>query len=526
MSNKTKPVYTKLTLGGYQTFAETVDLPLAKLTFLFGPNSAGKSAIFDGFKLLSTLVTQAPLEPFKNYFLHEKHFRKLSDNPRKYSPLLNIGLSVNVTSEKLRSKKINCAPNNEKQLNRYIGKNKTHNIEYRSEFKTFDRPWPCTGVTETRQSIVCIKLNNSELLRIEVQKRSGINTKHPLVKAMGIFQPIKNIPKRIKNKAFLENDWLWITNHDDDESEATQQVLAEFPDFQLTIEKLLSLLHLLHIEQDIVSASRSIPTPSDLLFFSDGVDTESFEFTMANFPLPKLGDENYQPLADSLVYKFTTGLSSDPGRYDERATAYLSESVNRALSNHLFANNGYQLAADYRLLLSAREYSRLDNLESTLTPGDYPLLIRVYLVDPQGREFSFSDVGSGLGYMLPVLVSLYNIRGISFLQQPELHLHPALQAKMGDVIVEACNLGKQVIVETHSEHLLLRVLKRIRQTASGHPIPDELRLTPEDISVLYFDPGADGATKVKHLRVNQDGDFLDPWPHGFFAERDQELFDE
>lgn len=112
------------------------------------------------------------------------------------------------------------------------------------------------------------------------------------------------------------------------------------------------------------------------------------------------------------------------------------------------------------------------------------------------------------------------------LQQPELHLHPALQAALGDVFIESSSPEHQMIVETHSEHLLLRILKRVRQTAVGKaPIP-ELRCNPEDVVVAYFDPKPDGTTTVKRLRISEDGEFLDRWPRGFFTERDDELFDD
>lgn len=74
--------------------------------------------------------------------------------------------------------------------------------------------------------------------------------------------------------------------------------------------------------------------------------------------------------------------------------------------------------------------------------------------------------------------------------------------------------------------MILRALKRVRQTANGTLKDPELKLNAEDIAVNYFEPQPDGSTRVHILRVSEDGDFLDRWPNGFFAERDQELFDE
>ena len=56
MKKNVRPEYTKMIFGGFQTFAELTELPLGRLTFLFGPNSAGKSAVEDGFNLFSALI--------------------------------------------------------------------------------------------------------------------------------------------------------------------------------------------------------------------------------------------------------------------------------------------------------------------------------------------------------------------------------------------------------------------------------------------------------------------------------------
>ena len=153
---------------------------------------------------------------------------------------------------------------------------------------------------------------------------------------------------------------------------------------------------------------------------------------------------------------------------------------------------------------------------------------KMYLVDSHGRELTFEDVGSGIGYVLPVLIeSLKNTnrKKVVFLQQPELHLHPALQASLTDVLIEASS-NKRIIAETHSEHMILRALKRVRQTTNGSLKDPELKLKPDDIAVNYFEPLPDGSTRVHILRVSGDGDFLDRWPSGFFSDRDKELFDE
>lgn len=188
-------------------------------------------------------------------------------------------------------------------------------------------------------------------------------------------------------------------------------------------------------------------------------------------------------------------------------------------------------------LLSLRKY-RIEPevwriVETPLTkqrggrPGNRRHYLRVglFLVDGHQRRLEFEEVGSGVSYLLPVLAALWHSNR-SWVEQPELHLHPAAQCELGDVFLRAYNRGRFSVVETHSEHLLLRILKRIRQSSRGEAIDSELRCIPEAVAVYYFDPQEDGSTRVKRLRVTRFGDFSDRWPAGFFEERDGELFDE
>lgn len=167
------------------------------------------------------------------------------------------------------------------------------------------------------------------------------------------------------------------------------------------------------------------------------------------------------------------------------------------------------------------------------------MLMRIFLADSKGREFSFSDVGSGLGYIFPVLVSICDpMKRLLIVQQPELHLHPALQSELGDIFIDASDpelakktarntdeWNKQLIVETHSEHILLRVLRRIRQSHAGRSA-DNLNICADEVSVVYFDPQPNGTSKVKSLPISENGEFLTRWPRGFFTERDEDLFDD
>ena len=196
--------------------------------------------------------------------------------------------------------------------------------------------------------------------------------------------------------------------------------------------------------------------------------------------------------------------------------------INDTLRHDFFPARGYQVKPEVWQIASNILLNRYD---SEPDDGSDRVKVSLFVEDANGRVLNFSEVGSGVSYVLPVLVSLWGADR-SWIEQPELHLHPAAQCELGDVVIRAFNRGRFSIIETHSEHLLLRVLRRIRQTSNGTADDTELKCLPEAVSILYFEPLPDGSTKVRTIRVSRDGDFMDRWPHGFFSERDRELLDE
>ena len=150
----------------------------------------------------------------------------------------------------------------------------------------------------------------------------------------------------------------------------------------------------------------------------------------------------------------------------------------------------------------------------TTTLGDVVLLV---LTRRSGLKVSPGDVGFGISQLLPIVVqTLVGSDTTICIEQPEIHVHPRLQAEMADLFVEAVgdSRANQLIIETHSEHLMLRVQRHVERG----------RISPEDIAVLYVDTDEHGASTVLRLRLDSDGSFIDEWPHGFFEERFDEVF--
>jgi hypothetical protein len=178
----------------------------------------------------------------------------------------------------------------------------------------------------------------------------------------------------------------------------------------------------------------------------------------------------------------------------------------------------YPIIKDFdREVGSFYEHLRRANIESVQD---------LVLVDVNRKTVvSHRDIGIGVSQVLPVLVSAFAAEQETVaIEQPEIHLHPGLQAELGDVFVNAA-LGavkNHFIIETHSEHLILRLLRRIRETSAGKN-ETTAPIKPEDVMLLYVQV-ADAESRFIELRVDQRGRLIDPCPDGFFEEDFAELF--
>ena len=173
------------------------------------------------------------------------------------------------------------------------------------------------------------------------------------------------------------------------------------------------------------------------------------------------------------------------------------------------------------------ELADMTAIENDLPKGHVEESVRRLLLDTAGSWVLPSEVGAGISQVVPVVVAALEGRaGLTLIEQPEIHIHPAMQVGLGDLFIEASARDggrRTMLVETHSEHLILRLLRRIRETTSEELPEGAPAFSPDKLSVLYVENGSDGV-QIRRLRVDESGEFTDRWPTGFFEERAQELF--
>ena len=130
------------------------------------------------------------------------------------------------------------------------------------------------------------------------------------------------------------------------------------------------------------------------------------------------------------------------------------------------------------------------------------------------------DTGYGMSQLMPIIFNaISNDKNMILVQQPETHLHPKLQADVGKIMVDSLanksnHRLKTWIVETHSETILLRILKMIRQGVFDSNM----------LRVYYIDKNIDGESIIKRMRVSSSGELVTHWPDGFFSTDLKEMF--
>ena len=143
-----------------------------------------------------------------------------------------------------------------------------------------------------------------------------------------------------------------------------------------------------------------------------------------------------------------------------------------------------------------------------LAPGSgyYQAVVRVR---PDSPPALLTDVGFGVSQVLPIIVLLYYVPENStvILEQPEIHLHPLAQSGLADLLINVSKRRNiQIIFESHSEHLLLRIQRRIA----------EAELDSEDVN-LYFTAYKKGSSCVEELSIDDYGQIKN-WPEHFMGD--------
>ncbi len=197
------------------------------------------------------------------------------------------------------------------------------------------------------------------------------------------------------------------------------------------------------------------------------------------------------------------------GEYSPGVGKYGEEMVAAIFSGRLQLRSTEEQIPRWLERLDLIDSYRLNPISST--GKDYEFLVTKYKGGPEVR---LTEVGFGVSQVLPVLVLCYYVPegSILILEQPEAHLHPKVQSELADLLIEVVKNRKlQIILESHSEHLILRLMRRIA----------EEQLSADD-TAFYFCEMNEGTSQIDRLNVDDYGNITN-WPENFFGDATGDL---
>ncbi|HET7234232.1 MAG TPA: DUF3696 domain-containing protein, partial [Longimicrobium sp.] len=221
------------------------------------------------------------------------------------------------------------------------------------------------------------------------------------------------------------------------------------------------------------------------------------------------------PLRDYPKREYTWGGSrpSDMGRRGENVVDALLASAD-AGEVIRYGRGRRNMTLQERVAAWLKELGLIDSFAvRPITKGAN--LFQVWIRrQPGAAEALITDVGFGVSQILPVIALCYYVPmgSVVILEQPEIHLHPAVQAGLADVFIDAIKNRKiQLVIESHSEHLLRRLQRRIAE--------EQL---PADQATLYFTRTREGESELMPLELDDFGT-IQNWPQGFFGDEMGEI---
>ena len=513
-----------ITIENFKGIGDEVTIDLKPITLLFGANSAGKSTIVHALHYAREILERGNLDPDKTIgggphvdlggFLGLVHGK---DKGKDRTVRLRIEFDVEETS--LPSTDVDYSsfePIIGFEIESLIDGFKSIAIE----IAVFFNPWEEAPVVSEASVVL------DDQLFCELKSDSGGNgaaitqleTDHP-----SLLQSRQDITTDIVPTCLgdlLENcgnflDGTIMLSGDMDDVVRGNDLQAKLYPFEVEEEEARQI----SLSKKVMAAISEVVSGAFTL-----ARKELNEFRYLG-PLRDTPNRNYDPPKTKVPDRWASGLAAwdalklQSDEFVDDVSSWLGDSERLDSGCQLDRRSYYVVDKTSDIALKVQRSSFADDTEP-IQPSEIAeieTLTRLKLVSTgsDNVEFDPQDVGTGISQVIPVIVaSLLGKEQLVAIEQPELHVHPRIQAELGDLFIDAWQKKQnQFVLETHSEHLVLRLQRRVR----------EHLISQDDIGVYYVSQADDGQTRVSQLRLDEEGDFIDNWPGGFFPERLKEI---
>lgn len=535
---------TSFSIQNFKGIGQKIKIDLKPITLIYGKNSAGKSSILHALHCAHTiLATNNPnvkdtiyggkldLGGFQNY-VHQKKLENAvvfsfelipsiddideiignSSKNTKGNEILNsskkienIGISMRIGWSEFRTQPIVskfCVSVNEEKI-----------VEIVSDTEGYNNWISNTNISHP--------ILNTKINKTHSDKISEMSLPVALPTGMALPRLDVNIPSTV----FLLDD---IINLDSDESITKVNYSKKYdPSIKDNLK---------YIQKNRNELFDIFNEIGNLINVTQNCLVKTLERMLYVGPFRIVPNRGYTP--PEVIDK--KRWASGQGAWDEMATnENLLSQVNFRLNGSGGLNTGYKIDWENRKEVDNDELDRLLSENSTENTSvlitnfieSSPTKRKLLISDEEtGLNLDIDDLGEGIAQIIPVIASAYYGSNLTstkhnkiiqtvVIENPELHTHPRMQLVLGDIFLSRI-LDSQFLVETQSEHIVLRMLRRVRE--SNNQSNGNKQLDADDISVLYVRK-LSGKLKIQPIRLDNDGEFIDQWPEGFFDERLEEL---
>ncbi len=570
---------TSLMLENFRSVSSPIKIDFKPITLLFGPNSAGKSSILQAFLAFREALRSNNADPRKVYGGGEDidlgGFTSLihgHNTSREIS--IRVGFTIDADGISDDSELSEQIENSKRSGLRFESGLNINKMNYKSgfvEIKTafdhkaktpfikeysvgFDNELFGTISRDFLNARIVLTLNKTNKFLVVHSTQFSENDDQMFAEwYRHLADRLRSINNGLGDGIELESDdlnscvipiWGKSLKIIDNETEE-----AEFRSYSNTLSQIFVVTGAVlqkHIDSAIyLGPMRAMPARN--YEAPPTVDINRWVNGMAAWDTLCIRNQTSKDLSDFFVQQVSNFISS-PKNLDLGYSLKISEgrelkNVNVILGelNRLYEDE------DSTAPLVARLRSHLQDARSFL---------KVQLIDEKRHiPVEADDIGVGVSQVIPVVVGAMDPKHkIFFVEQPEIHIHPRVQCALADLFVEQIYSApdKLFVLETHSEHLILRLLRRIREateevqkiaegsSAQLNLLPDEnkkstpqmefieltqsrRKISCDQVAVIYIESDENGMS-VTNIPINEDGEFNSPWPSGFFEERMDEVF--